>query len=516
MGVIDILHSLAGFLPEIKAPAKPLGSKDRLMWTGLALVLYFLMYQTTVFGVPQVTGGIDFLQTITASRIGSLLTTGIGPIVLASIFLQLFVGAGLLNLNLKDKKDKAKFLETQKILAITLALVEAVIFVIFTGIVPVTPIFTGLGEGVIIDPVSGLQSTHAPYTMALVVLQITLGSILVLFLDELVTKYGIGSGISLFIAAGVSLSVVLGLFDILFIGQLYPPSVVSVMAEGGAEALPNALLSLLPFGFTILVFLTVVYAESVKVEIPIAFERVRGMVPKLPLKFFYVSNIPVIFASALIINLQLFAGGLLLGQYWDQAGQPTELAAHLAETRNFSMDRDGIVPMIGYVNANKQLSDGVLYLFTPISAGSGRGTREHWEFLNSSTPFLKIPEWVHAAVYALGLALVSVLFGLFWVETANMDAKSVAGQLSDSGLQIPGFRRDPRMLETILNKHIFPLTVMGSLCVGLLAAIADLTGALGTGTGILLTVGILHKMYEQLEQMNAFEMYPSFGKMFGE
>jgi len=105
---------------------------------------------------------------------------------------------------------------------------------------------------------------------------------------------------------------------------------------------------------------------------------------------------------------------------------------------------------------------------------------------------------------------------IFWVETANMDAKSVANQLSDSGLQIPGFRRDPRMLEVILNKHIFPLTVMGSAAVGLLAGIADLTGALGTGTGILLTVGILHKMYEQLEQMKTFEMYPSFGKFFGE
>jgi preprotein translocase subunit SecY len=72
------------------------------------------------------------------------------------------------------------------------------------------------------------------------------------------------------------------------------------------------------------------------------------------------------------------------------------------------------------------------------------------------------------------------------------------------------------MLETILNKHIFPLTVMGSFSVGLLAGIADLTGALGTGTGILLTVGILHKMYEQLEQMQAFEMYPSFSKMLGQ
>ena len=516
MGVLDILHSLAGFLPEIKAPEKPLGSKERLMWTGLALVLYFLMYQTTAFGVPHMTGGIDFLQTITASRIGSLLTTGIGPIVLASIFLQLFVGAGLLNLNLKDKKDKAKFLETQKILAIGLALVEALVFVIFSGIVPVQPVFGFLGEGTMTDAVTGASTVYAPYTMALVVLQITLGSVLVLFLDELVTKYGIGSGISLFIAAGVSLAVIMGLFDIIFIGQMYPPSVVSVMSEGGAEALPNALLSLMPFMFTILVFLIVVYAESVKVEIPIAFERVRGMVPKLPLKFFYVSNIPVIFASALIINLQLFSGGILMGQYYDEAGQPTVLASNLAESRDYSFDRDGIVPLIGYVSQGRQLSDGLLYLFTPITAGAGRGTREHWEFLNSETPFLKIPQWVHALVYAMGLAGISVVFGLFWVETANMDAKSVAGQLSDSGLQIPGFRRDPRMLETILNKHIFPLTVMGSLAVGLLAALADLTGALGTGTGILLTVGILHRMYEQLEQMNAFEMYPSFGKIFGQ
>lgn len=510
MGVIDILHSLAKFLPEIKTPEKALGSKDRLVWTGLALVLYFLMYQTTAFGVPQITGGIDFLQTITASRIGSILTTGIGPIVLASIFLQLFVGAGVIKLNLKDKKDKAKFLETQKILAIALAFIEATIFVMFTGIVPVEPVFTGLGEGYV-TTAAGAQTIYAPYTMALVILQITLGSVLVLFLDELVTKYGIGSGISLFIAAGVSLSVFVGLVHLVF----GPAGFVALMGEGGAEALPNGMLALLPFGFTILVFLAVVYAESVKVEIPIAFERVRGMVPNLPLKFFYVSNIPVIFASALIINLQLFAGGLLIGQYWDSSGQATGLNENILEAGTYSLERDGVVPLLGYVSQNRQLNDGLLYLFTPIS-GLGRTTSEHWAFLNSSTPFLRIPEWVHALVYTLMLATVSVVFGLFWVETANMDAKSVAGQLSDSGLQIPGFRRDPRMLETILNKHIFPLTVMGSACVGILAALADLTGALGTGTGILLTVGILHRMYEQLEQMKTFEMYPSFSKIFGE
>lgn len=489
MSIIDIIHSFSRFLPSVEAPEKPPNTNEKLIWTGVILVLYFMMYQTTVFGVPNITGGVDFLQTITASRIGSLLTTGIGPLVLSSIFLQLFIGAGIINLDLKDKKDKAKFLETQKVLAIILAFVEAMIFVVFTGMVPIAS-------------VGGLSPAAV---MALVVLQITLGSVIILFLDETVTKYGIGSGIGLFIAAGVSFAIFAGVISLIFGSQ----GVIEAVSGGGAEALPNALLVLLPFLFTMLVFLAVVYAEGVKVEIPIAFQRVRGMVPKLPLKFFYVSNIPVIFASALIINVQLFAGGLLGGQYWDSTGKAiSDLSA------GYSFDQHGVLPLIGYVDQNNRVRDGLLYLITPIHLG--QGTIVQWNFISGAhSPVLGIPEWVHAIVYILTLSLVSVMFGLFWVETSNMDAKSVAGQLSDSGIQIPGFRRDPRMLESILNKHIFPLTVMGSFAVGLLAGLADLTGALGTGTGILLTVGILYRMYEQLEQTKALDANPTLAKLFG-
>jgi preprotein translocase subunit SecY len=334
--------------------------------------------------------------------------------------------------------------------------------------------------------------------------------VFVLYLDELTTKYGIGSGISLFIAAGVSMQVFTGVMSLIFGSSGF----VAIMAEGGAEALPNGLLALLPFGFTVLVFLVVVYAESVKVEIPIAFERMRGMVPKLPLKFFYVSNIPVIFGVALITNLQLFSGGLLFGVYWDNAGGIKADFHQMLDTRTYDFSRDGVFPLIGHVSNQKRLDDGLLYLATPVY-GTGRSTIEQWAFLSGETPYLHIPEWVHAIAYIIVLSAFSVVFGLFWVETANMDAKSVANQLNESGIQIPGFRRDPRMLETILNKHIFPLTVMGSAAVGVLAGLADLTGALGTGTGILLTVGILHKMYEQLEQMKTFELYPSLTKMLG-
>ncbi len=478
--IIDFLHSVAKSLPEVKNPERAPSAKERLLWTGLALVLFFLLYNVTAFGVRQQAAGFDFLQTITASRAGSLLTAGIGPIVLASIFLQLFVGAGLIKLNLQDKKDKQKFHEVQKVVAILLAFLEGAIFVISS-------------RGFLIDPTLYAQF---PFLPALVILQIALGSVITLYLDEIVSKYGIGSGISLFIAAGVSFQI-FSQVTLLIFGQ--SNSVLAALSGGGATALPDALLVLLPFLFTVIVFFVVVYAEGIKVEIPIAFERMRGFVPKLPLKYFYVSNIPVIFASALLINVELIAGGFL-----------PKLSPEEAQD-NF------IAKYIGYVDpGTNRLSDGFLYLITPI-ASQGLRTVDHFNLLaNGKTVVNGIPEWVHALVYILFLALSSILFGIFWVETANMDAKSVANQLTEAGMQIPGFRRDPRMLESILNKHIFPLTVLGSFSVGMLAGVADLTGALGTGTGILLTVSILYRMYEQMEQMKMFELYPTLGKMVGQ
>lgn len=458
--IIDFLASISKVLPEVKAPTSPPQVKERLIWTGIALLIFYIMYNVMVFGSEDI-GSFDFLQMVTASRIGSLLTTGIGPIVLASIFLQLFIGAGIINLNMRDPKDKQKFHEVQKVLAIIIALVEATVFVT-TGTVRISDAW-----GMTIP--------------LLAILQITLGSVALLYLDEVISKYGIGSGISLFIAAGVSFAVIGGLVGTIMFGD---SGVVASLTTGGAEGIPKAIMATLPFVFTILVFFGVVYAESVKVEIPIAYERMRGLVPKLPLKLLYVSNIPVIFASALLMTVVRFTQPLASSEI-----------------------------MVGDINIGHQLY-GLLYLITPI--GGSTGTLAHFSFiLEGVTPVFGLPEMVHAIVYVLFLSVVSILFGLFWAETSNMDAKSVAQQLNSSGMQVPGHRRDPRMLERVLDKHIFPLTVLGSFLVGLLAGVADLTGALGTGTGILLTVGILYRMYEQLKQMRVFDLYPSIGGLLG-
>ena len=119
---------------------------------------------------------------------------------------------------------------------------------------------------------------------------------------------------------------------------------------------------------------------------------------------------------------------------------------------------------------------------------------------------------IQAIVYILFMIGGSVLFSIFWVQTAGMDAKSQAKQMMSSGLQIPGFRRDQRVLESLLNRYIWPLTIMGAIAVGLLAAVADLSGALSRGTGILLTVMIIYRLYEEVAKQHMMDMYPAMRK----
>lgn len=471
MGIIDILSSISKILPEIKGPEKPLTIKEKITWTVIPLILFFIMYNITAFGVSNIAQH-DFLQVITASKIGSLLTVGIGPIVLASIFLQLFKGAGLINLDLNNPIEKRKFHEAQKVLAILLAFLEAAIFV-FTG------------KTMLISQDMGI--------VLIVIAQIAFGAILLLYLDETISRYGIGSGVGLFIAAGVSFSIITGVVDLIF----RTDGVVGTLTAGGADAIPTALTLLLPFIFTIIVFAIVVYIEGMRVEIPVAYEAAKGVIPNLPLKFMYVSNIPVIFASALLMNIQLFATPVI----------------GLIEQQHWILGEHNVVHYLGYA-PDHRLHDGLLYLITPIYSGH---TLTQWGFIaNGTTALFGIPEWVHALTYVIFLSLVAILFGIFWAETSGMDAKSVAHQFGTMGLQIPGYRRDPRLLEKVLEKYISPLIIVSSATVGLLAGLADLTGALGTGTGILLTVGILYKLFEEFKKLKVFDIYPQLSGILHE
>ena len=144
-----------------------------------------------------------------------------------------------------------------------------------------------------------------------------------------------------------------------------------------------------------------------------------------------------------------------------------------------------------------------------------RGPNIIGSIIRQGTIFIGNEPYLQALVYISFMIMGSVIFSIFWVQTSGMDARSQAKQMMGSGLQIPGFRRDERVLERLLNRYIWPLTVMGGLTVGFLAAIADLTGALSRGTGILLTVMIVYKLYEEIAQQHMMDMNPMMRKFMG-
>jgi preprotein translocase subunit SecY len=137
---LEFVDKISYIIPSIKPPEKPLSLREKMYWTAGIIAVYFLLYNTYAIGVNQQAVSQPFLQLISiifAAKIGSLITVGIGPIVLSSIVLQLISGSGLIKIDMNDPAQKARFQTIQKMAAIGLAVVEAVIFV-STGYVPIS------------------------------------------------------------------------------------------------------------------------------------------------------------------------------------------------------------------------------------------------------------------------------------------------------------------------------------------------------------------------------------------
>jgi preprotein translocase subunit SecY len=82
-------------------------------------------------------------------------------------------------------------------------------------------------------------------------------------------------------------------------------------------------------------------------------------------------------------------------------------------------------------------------------------------------------------------------------------------------MSMPGFRKDERVLESILKRYVTPLTVMGGAAIGILASVANLLGALVGGTAILLVIMILYQLYQNIAQQHAVDMNPALKGFFG-
>jgi preprotein translocase subunit SecY len=510
-------------LPAVKKPGRHVRFKEKFLWTSLILIIYFVLSNIYIYGLDraQIIDVFASFRSIFAGQAGSIMDLGIGPIVTASIIMQLFVGAKIINIDLTKSDDKALYQSAQKLLVIVMIFVEAVPQVF--GYLPPDPSFISAINGTV--PGYGLMIARI-----FIIFQLFMGSYLVFMMDEVVSKWGIGSGVSLFIAAGVSQALITGTLNWVPTGSgplsiSNPPSGAipktfyllsqfnaGNLYSGGLERIifapPNPLIAL---AGTIFIFFLVVWVQSVKVELPLAHERARGARGRYPIQLMYASNIPVILAAAVLANLAMWS---LL--FWTN---PT-LAKIPILGHDYFLGAYPSASLAQQLNIQQTTPIGGLAWYLANPNGLANWLFPMLDPQVYQTQLFNHPPWemgIHVLAYVAFMVGASVLFAKFWIETTNMNSEGVARQIQSSGMQIPGFRRDPRVLKRVLDKYIPAITIFSGAAVGALAASADLIGTVGnaSGTGVLLTVGIVIQLYQAMGKEQMTEMYPFMRDFFG-
>ena len=523
----SLLYKLKPFTDRLPAITKPEGHvhfRTKMLWVILIIFLYFVMTNVYIYGLDRATTIDLFAQyrAIIAGASGSILQLGIGPIVTGSIVMQLFTGAKIINLDLTDDEDKAVYQSTQKFVVLIMIFVEAIPQVF--GYLSPSPTFVhNIGAAASRISVLGvypLLDSGKSLSQIIIIGQLFVGSYLIFLMDEIVSKWGIGSGISMFIAAGVSQQIFTGALNwypapaasngIVATGPFASapvgtiPKIIYVLfnvpasqlSSSGFETLmlgqPNPVTALIG---TIVIFLIVAWTESTRIELPLAHETAKGARGRYPIKLIYASNIPVILVAALLAKVSMFSYLL----WTNPAMMKIPLIGHQAWLGTYAAGSTtptgGIAWYVSNVNG---LSDWLLPMISPVYANGSPQLEGH--------TFIQFAAWIGAftLVYVLG----SILFAKFWIETTNMGPQAVAEQIESSGMQIPGFRRDPRVMKRVLERYIPTVTVLSGALVGFLAVGADLIGTVGnaTGVGLLLTTGILIQFYDAIGQEQMMEM----------
>jgi len=292
--------------------------------------------------------------------------------------------------------------------------------------------------------------------------------------------YGLGSGISLFIATNICESIIWKAFSPTtintgrgteFEGALIAFFHLMITRNNKVRALKEAfyrsnLPNLTNLFSTVLIFLIVIYFQGWRVDLPIKYAKYRGQQGKYPIKLFYTSNMPIILQTALTSNLY-FLSQLLYNRYSGNI-----LVRLLGVWKELKENPGNSVPV-----------SGLAYYISPPQTFAEIGR-----------------DPIHAIFYFIFILASCALFSKTWIEVSGSSPKDVAKQLRDQQLILKGHRNNSIVHE--LNRYIPAAAAFGGMCIGALTVLADFLGAIGSGTGILLAVTIIYQYYEMFEKVN--------------
>jgi preprotein translocase SecY subunit len=457
-----LFRPISRIIPEVKAPVRKVSFNTRLLWTIIALIIYLIMAEIPLYGIPVSEGDdpLFAIRVIFASNRGTLLELGIGPIVTAGLIIQLLAGSDIISFDRTNQEDRALFTTASKVFSLIMVIVQATLYII-----------------------SGAYGILTLQQSLILFAQLIAAGIIIMLLDELIQKgWGIGSGISLFIIAGITQNIWWSSFSLIPVGDGKRLGAIFAFFEAIISRQPIQTWFYRPGGYpdmigfitTLAVFTFVIYVEGMRVELPISHSLYRGFRGRMPIKLLYVSNIPVILAYALFANIQMISR--LIWSNWNQNN--SNFLLNLVGTYN--QTSQGTYPIGGLV----------YYITSPGNLSS------------------VIAAPIKAIVYAIIVVLICVVFSITWLEIGGLSADQMAEQLLGSGMQVPGFRRSRRPIERLLNRYIPTITIIGGIIIGLLAAISEFFGVFGSGMGALLCVSILYQYYQTMVQEQVEDLYP--------
>ena len=481
---LKALSPMVRIMPEVKAPDRKVSFREKAIWTIMVLVVFLVMSHMPLYGVNQstVTDYLWAMRVILASTRGTLMELGIGPIVTAGLVMQLLSGSKIINVDFSDPDDRALFTGGQKVLALLMTGFQAAAYIV------------GNAYG-------SLTAEQA----VLVFLQLFAAGVVVIMMDELIQKgWGLGSGVSLFIMTNVAGQVIFNMFDVTQnetnvaplgypnVGTGLPKGIIAAVIANilrsvgiGTDAGPAVSASwlivrdginpsLLSLAVTLVIFFIVLYMESVRIEIPLQYAKYRGMRAKYPIKLLYTSNIPVILAQALFANIIFFAQII-----------------YNAFPTNVFLNWLGVFQKDAASGRLIAISGLARYVTPPQGIFA---VAQQWD---------GVP---HVIIYSAIMVLLCWGFSRIWIDISGIAPRDVSRQLLDSGYIVPGFRRSEKVLERLLDRYIPVVAGLGGVIIGVIAAGADVMGALASGTGILLMVSIIKQYYEQIAKEQLRQM----------
>lgn len=413
---------------------------------------------------------LGFLDVISGGALASfsIMLLGLGPYINASIIMQILTKA-IPSLEERQKEGehaRRRINQYTRMLAVPLAAVQSIGILI---ILRQQSVASSLG----IDIASNASASQ----WVLMVLSLTAGSILLMWLGEIITEKGIGNGISLVIFAGVASR--LPTTAITLWNTVRGQAVDHIDLLG--RTLPfslNGLLTVLGIvGFIVFLMYWVVKLNEAQRIVTVHYaKRVRGsreyggITTIIPLKVIVAGVIPIIFAFSVLQGLQLMGGVL----------------------KNVSSE------FLSNIGQN---------LSTWFAGGQ----------VSNSVPTTNI----YIAVY-----FTLIMFFTYFYTRFIFDPHEISEQLQQQGGFIEGVKPGENT-EKYLNRIMQRLNLTGAISIGVLAVIPlvaerfiDSNALSFGGTSLIITVSVALETIRQLRSKALMYSYDlqneSLEKSFGD